>query len=69
MGGFGGGGGGYVIIGSIGVIVGSGGDVVDECGLCFLFVMRYYICLMRLLFFKYRVVLEERVKFIVYFIV
>lgn len=62
MGGFGGGGGGYVTIGSIGVIVGSGGDVVDECGLRFLFVMRYYICLMRLFLFKYRVVFEEKVS-------
>ncbi|EDO42278.1 predicted protein, partial [Nematostella vectensis] len=60
MGGPGGGGGGYATTGSIGATAGSGGDVVDECGLRFLLALRHHTCLMRSLPLMQRAVLEEK---------
>ena len=62
IGGPGRGGGGYATTGSVGATVGSGGDVVDECGLRFLLAMRHHTCLMRSLPPAHRAALEARVS-------
>ena len=55
------GGGGYATTGAIGATAGSGGDVVDDCGLKFLLAMRQHTTLLRSLPMGHRASLENKV--------
>ena len=57
------GGGGYATTGAIGATAGSGGDVVDDCGLKFLLAVRQHTTLLRSLPPGHRASLEDKVLY------
>ena len=62
------GGGGYATTGAIGATAGSGGDVVDDCGLKFLLAVRQHTTLLRSLPLGHRASLEDKVLLDVFWI-